>query len=82
MMEKQPGIVMDELHRNAVQILLEYFQTKMLSGNMEMPQTPEAAAENEIEELLDIPYINRNGVPLSMNIFKPKDSQEKICRSL
>ena len=60
----------DILRKETVRIILERFQGDMIS-KMDTFPADEAVSEN-VEEQLDNAYVNRKGVPLAMDIFKPK----------
>ena len=60
----------DFLRKETVRILLERLQGSMYDKLDSFPMD-EPASEN-IEEQLDNAYVNRKGVPLAMDIFKPK----------
>ena len=62
--------VPDILRKESVRILLERFQGDMMS-KMDAVPIEEPVSEH-IEEQLDNAYVNRKGVPLAMDIFKPK----------
>ena len=61
---------LDVLRKETVRIILERFQSDMIS-KMDAFPADEATNEN-VEEQLDNAYVNRKGVPLAMDIFKPK----------
>ncbi len=45
--------------------------------NMTTPSDTEVIVYDDIEETLNIPYVNTEEVPLAMDIFKPKDSGDE-----
>ena len=61
------------LKREVCRIILERFQGASVNHAMdkEMPQD-DADMAFEVEEILNQPYMNRQEVPLAMDIFKPK----------
>ena len=62
--------ISDILRKETVRIILERFQGGMISKMDDFPDE-DVVCEN-IEEQLDNAYVNRKGVPLAMDIFKPK----------
>ena len=65
------------LRREVVRAALERFQGMMVQNNLETMDDSNAEDPKgiyEVEEMLNIPYMNRSEVPLAMDIFKPKIS--------
>ena len=60
----------DILRKETVRIILERFQGGMISKMGSFPM--DEPVNESIEEQLDNAYVNRMGVPLAMDIFKPK----------
>ena len=60
----------DILRKETVRIILERFQGDMIGKQDDFP-ADETVSET-VEEMLDNAYVNRKGVPLAMDIFKPK----------
>ncbi|MCR4646118.1 MAG: alpha/beta hydrolase [Oscillospiraceae bacterium] len=70
--EKQPRFrdVSGDLRRQIIRILLSEMQIAITNKQMELPdQTP--SGSYQIEEYLNIPYMNRSEVALGMDIYKP-----------
>ena len=63
-------LIKDKLKREAVRAILERSQ----SIDMEKygaPSEKNAVKYDNVQEILNIPYMNRDEVPLAMDIFKP-----------
>ena len=69
-MAKQKRSISITLRNDLLRILLERIQGEMQSHSFK--QMSEITIPDNVEPICDIPYINRNGIPLAMDIFKPK----------
>ena len=74
-MEK--NTLMDSLRRNVVRLGLEAFQGRMKSDLLGTDPESSRERDENVEEMLNIPYINRVGVPLAMDIFRPLNTVNK-----
>jgi acetyl esterase/lipase len=72
-MGKRHDNPIEKLRRETNRIILEYFQGKMISQMIDQ-QEDEKKPELPyvVEESLNNPYMNRQEVPLAMDIFKPR----------
>ena len=69
----QKGSFADTLRHDMVSTLLERFQRDSMKIAQELfHATDTVTVPENVEEILDNAYINRNGVPLAMDIFKPR----------
>ena len=62
----------NKIKREVVRAILERSQTVSLDVLMNSIRTGPAPEFDDVEETLNIPYINRGEVPLAMDVFKPK----------
>ena len=70
----QQNPLCDLLRKESIRIILERFQDDMISKMNHFPA--EQPVSENVEEQLDNAYVNRKGVPLAMDIFKPKVDAE------
>lgn len=71
----EPGCVRKEI----VRILIERIQGVRMRRSQDIPEPEKVSpkAKYEVEDILNNPYMNRDEVPLAMDIFKPVVSEEK-----
>jgi acetyl esterase/lipase len=76
--KREDGFV-TTVRKEVVRVLLEKVQGDSLKRSMEGNYSPldENALPYEVEEMLNRPYMNRQEVPLAMDIFKPKTEKGK-----
>ncbi|MCQ2420906.1 MAG: AMP-binding protein, partial [Clostridia bacterium] len=65
------------IKRELVRAVLERTQGMDISAMMPESQKENQVVYDDVEEILNIPYVNREGNPLAMDIFNPKDSNGK-----
>ena len=62
------------VRKEFIRILIERVQGQMVNPQREEPPEPEKVSPKvkfEVEDMLNNPYMNRDEVPLAMDIFKP-----------
>lgn len=62
------------LKRELVRAMLERSQGMDMSGLMPEAEKLNKIKYDDVEETLNIPYVNREEVPLAMDLFRPKDT--------
>ncbi len=71
--------ILDVIRRESVRVILERFQGERLKKDMSSRSLDkwEEESEYEVKEILNRPYMNRQEIPLAMDIFKPKVEEGK-----
>ena len=57
--------------REIVRLMLEKTQSMDMSRMMDMMGSKEPVEYDDVEETLNVPYVNRDEIPLAMDVFKP-----------
>ena len=65
------------IKREVLRAVLERSQDMDMLSMMPGSAEAHAMRYDDVEEMLNIPYVNREEVPLAMDIFKPMDSEGK-----
>lgn len=76
-MVQNNGGIGKTIKRELIRAVLERSQSFDIKGMTLGGKGSEETIYDNVDEELNIPYVNRDEVPLAMDVFKPKDSDDK-----
>lgn len=79
MSAQRDDCILDTIRREGVRMAIAYFQAQKTSihERAEEPEIKSPKVKYEVEEILNNAYMNRDEVPLAMDIFKPVTTEDK-----